>query len=381
MKRLKHIILILIVLNLGGLNCKEVYTPPAIKNNPNLLVVDGIVVSGNDSTVITLSRTRSIADTIPSVKELNARISVVGVTGVEYPFIELGNGQYGVDQLTLDAGTQYQLKIITADGNEFRSDLSSLQTSPPIDSVYFNQDSSFNVHVYLNTHDPTNQTKYYRWQYVETWEYHSAYASVLNYNNGDIIPRTLDDQIFRCYRSQPSSSIEVVSTTQLSSSTVNKYEVTFVPNGSEQISQQYSDLIKQYALPLDAFNFWQNLKRNTENLGSLFDLQPFTELGNIKCVNNPTVNCIGFISFTTLQEKRIFISKNDLYGWSYFPYYGDCTIDTIPVPDISKYFQPPGGPYFNSLIGTDNGPYLLASTICVDCTYHGGTTVKPAFWP
>jgi len=381
MKRLKHIILIFIAVYLGGLSCKEVYTPPAIKNNPNLLVVDGIVVSGNDSTIITISRTRSVADTIPSVKELNAQVSVVGVSGVEYPFAEQGNGRYAVNQLTLDAGQQYQLKIITADGNEFRSELSSVQNSPPIDSVYWSQDSSFNVHVYLNTHDPTNQTRYYRWQYVESWEYHSAYSSVLDYNNGDIIPRSLSNQIFRCYRSQPSSSIEVVSTTQLSSSTVNRYEVTFIPNGSEQISQQYSDLIRQYAIPVDAFNFWENLKKNTENLGSLFDLQPFTELGNIKCVNDPTINCIGFISFTTLQEKRIFISKNDLANWNYSPYYGQCTIDTIPPADVDKYFQPPGGPYFNSLIGTNNGPYLLASTLCVDCTYHGGTTVKPDFWP
>jgi hypothetical protein len=382
MNRQKHIILIFIVMTLGGLNCKEVYTPPAIKNNPFLLVVDGIVISGNDSTIITLSRTRNLADTAPSVKELNAKVSVLGVSGVEYPFTEQGNGRYVVDQLTLDAGLQYQLKIITAEGNEFRSELNSVQTSPPIDSVYWNQDSSFNVHVYLNTHDPTNQTKYFRWEYVETWEYRSAYPSVLDYNNGDIIPRTLANQINRCYRSQPSSSIEVVSTTQLSSSTVNKYEVTFVQNGSEQISYEYSDLIRQYALPVDAFNFWQNLKKNTEQLGSLFDLQPFTELGNIKCVNDPTINCIGFISFTTLQEQRIFISKNDISNWNYYPYYGEeCSVDTIPPADINKYFQPPGGPYFYSLIGTDNGPYLLSTNLCVDCTYHGGSTIKPPYWP
>jgi len=381
MKRLKHIILILIVVNLGGLNCRQEYTPPAIKKNPFILVVDGIVISGNDSTIITLSRTRSISDTVPSEKELNARVSVVGASGVEYPFTEQGNGRYYADQLTLDNTQQYQLKILTAEGNEFRSAPSNVQTSPPIDSVYWQQDSSYNVHVYLNTHDPSNQTKYYRWQYVETWEYESAYNSVLDYNEGNIIPRSLDNQIYRCYRSVPSSTIEVVSTTQLSSSTVNKYEVTYIPNGAEQISQVYSDLIRQYAIPVDAFNFWQNLKKNTEQLGSLFDLQPFTELGNIKCINDPTVNCIGFISFTTLQEKRIFISKSDLRYWNYNPYYGTCYIDTIPTADINKYFQPPGGPYFNSLIGTANGPYLLGSTLCVDCTYHGGTTIKPPYWP
>src|SRR5664279_1497460 len=253
MKRLIYILMISVTATLGSISCKEVYTPPAIKNNPFLLVVDGIVISGNDSTIITLSRTRSISDTVPSEKELNAKVSVVSAFGVEYPFTEQGNGRYYVDQLALDGTQQYQLKILTAEGNEFRSELNNVQVSPPIDSLYWQQDSSYNVHVYLNTHDPSNQTKYYRWEYVETWEYRSAYTSVLDYNNGDIIPRTLDNQIYRCYRSVPSSTIEVVSTTQLSSSTVNKYEVTYVPNGAEQISQVYSDLVRQYAIPAEAY--------------------------------------------------------------------------------------------------------------------------------
>ena len=374
--------LIAAVVTLGGLDCKEVYTPPAIKNNPFLLVVDGIVISGNDSSIITLSRTRNLSDTVPSVKELNAKVSVLGLSGVEYPFTEEGNGIYAVDQLALDAGQQYQLRIITTDGNEFRSALGNVQISPPIDSIYWNQDSSFNVHIYLNTHDPTNQTRYYRWQFVETWEYQSAFNSFLDYNNGDIIFRPLNNQIFRCYKSLSSSSIDVVSTTQLSSSVVNKYEITQIPQTSEKISETYSILISQYAIPADAYNFWSNLKRNTEQLGSLFDLQPFTELGNITCVNNPSINCIGFISFTTLQTGRIFISKNNVVAWNYFPYYGlGCTIDTVQAQDIDKYFQPPGGPYSYSLIGTANGPYILSSVLCVDCTYHGGSPQKPPYWP
>ena len=121
MKRLIYMLLITVTVTLGGLDCKEVYTPPAIKNNPFLLVVDGIVISGTDSSIITLSRTRNIADTTPSVKEPGAKVSVLGVSGVEYPFTEEGNGRYAVDQLSLDAGQQYQLKIVTSDGNEFRS--------------------------------------------------------------------------------------------------------------------------------------------------------------------------------------------------------------------------------------------------------------------
>ena len=386
MRKQGYIILTLLIIGLVNQNCKEVYQPKATQTNPNLLVVDGIVVSGNDSSIITLSRTRTITDESPSVKELGAQVSVLSVSGVEYPFTEEGNGRYAVGQLLLDTTQQYQMKIITGDGNEYRSEFGKVYTSPPIDSVYWTQDSSSNVRIYLNTHDPANNTHYYRWDYTESWEYHSYFFSALEYYpNGVIDFRPSSDQVFRCYQSQSSSSIEVVSTKQLSSDLVNKYEVTTGPVGAEKISVLSSDLVRQYALPVEAYNFWKNLKKNTEQLGSLFDLQPFTELGNIKCVNNPDIKCIGFISFTTLQEKRIFISKNEIIKWNYDPYYGECSLDTVKAEDLDKYMTP-GGPNFYELIGSLTSPvqpppYILSTSLCVDCTYHRGTTTKPAYWP
>ena len=82
--------------------CKEMYNPPITKNNTNLLVIDGIVISGTDSSIITLSRTRALVDSAPSVKEYGAAVSVVSISGVEYPFADQGNGRYAVDHLILD---------------------------------------------------------------------------------------------------------------------------------------------------------------------------------------------------------------------------------------------------------------------------------------
>jgi hypothetical protein len=120
MRNLKNI-LICSFLTITSLNCKEVYSPPSVKYNPFILVADGIIFSGNDSSIITLSRTKSLSDTASQVKELNARVSVEGKTGVEFPLTELGNGQYVAGELLMDNSQQYQLKIITSDGNEFRS--------------------------------------------------------------------------------------------------------------------------------------------------------------------------------------------------------------------------------------------------------------------
>jgi hypothetical protein len=388
MRNLKYLMCISI-LSIIALHCKEVYNPPSVKNNPFILVIDGIIINGNDSTNITLSRTKSLTDSAATIKELGANVSVLGESGEAYPLREMGNGQYATDQLSLNSTERYQLKINTGDGNEFHSELSKVLTSPFIDSVYWIQDSS-GVQIYLDTHDPANQTRYYRWENVESWEYHSAYNSFLEYvDENNIIERNLTRQIFRCFQTKLLPNIEVTNTTRLSSDIVYKYKVIDIATGTEKLSAEYSDLIKQYAISAEAFNFWTNLKKNTEQLGTLFDLQPFTELGNMQCVNNPAVKCIGFISFSSVQKRRVFINKNEITKWNYYPYYDtpDLCIEYGVYPEvIGQYFLPPGGPYGYSMIGqgldsNHSTVYLFSSNICVDCRIHGGSTVKPAFWP
>ncbi len=76
-------------------------------------------------------------------------------------------------------------------------------------------------------------------------------------------------------------------------------------------------------IPADAYNFWTNLKRNTEQLGSLFDLQPFTELGNITCVNDPDYSLYRVYQFHNPAGQNEFLfPKMNLVNWSYQPYYG-----------------------------------------------------------
>ena len=376
MKKLVPIFIILF----SGIRCKEEYIPPTISSDSNILVVDGMILSGNDSSIIKISRTRNLSDTSLPVYELNAKVTVLGSSGIEYFMTEQGRGRYYFDQLYLDLSQQYQLKIITSDGNEFRSDMSVLKTSPPIDSIFWRQNSD-GVNIYLDSHDPNNNTKYYRWDYLETWSYLSAYYSSLNYVNDLVVYRGVSDQVYTCYQSQSSSSINVATTAKLSNDVIQKQLIANVPTSSEKISSKYSIQVRQYAIQKEGYNYWENLKKNTEQLGTIFDLQPFTELGNIRCMNNPHLNCLGYISFSTLQEQRIFITNSEVNSWNYYPYYGECVLDTIPPSNLPTYFPPGGGPYNYSLIGLNFGNYVLSTKACVDCSDHGGTEIKPSYWP
>ncbi|HTQ63272.1 MAG TPA: DUF4249 domain-containing protein [Puia sp.] len=362
--------------------CKQIYNPPAIRSNPGWLVVDGFINTGADSTIITLSRTRNL-DSVAPVPELNAKISLTGALSESYSFTGLGNGRYAAVNLNLHYNENYQLKIQTTDGKEYLSDTFPARQTPPIDSLTWRHDS-VGVSIYAYAHDPQNATKYYRWNYVETWQYHTYIQTIFDFVNGRVARRPLDSLIYNCWKTFNSSDIGIATTEKLSSDVINQQLIQVVPAASEKISVEYSILVNQYAITADAFAYWQNLKKNTEERGSLFDPQPSQLTGNIHCMNNPNEPVLGYIGASSVQQKRIFISNDDLIYWNYKPYYSECSSSPDAMIGINRsqtyeYLVMPNHLYtlIDSVTG---GGYIVAQNYCADCREHGGINQKPPFW-
>jgi hypothetical protein len=91
--KIKLCILIIIVFSVA-FSCKEKYDPPVVKANHNYLVVDGFLNSGGDSSLILLSRTRNLGDTVTSIPETNAVIQLETDGGAVSFATNLGGGQY-----------------------------------------------------------------------------------------------------------------------------------------------------------------------------------------------------------------------------------------------------------------------------------------------
>jgi hypothetical protein len=80
----------------------------------------------------------------------------------------------------------------------------------------------------------------------------------------------------------------------------------------QQLSVLYSIFVRQYALTEDGYNFLSLMQSNTESLGTIFDPQPSQLKGNIQCLTNPNEPVVGYVSAGTVQQQRIFISRNQL---------------------------------------------------------------------
>ncbi|HVV55403.1 MAG TPA: DUF4249 domain-containing protein [Mucilaginibacter sp.] len=389
MRKSVYIPVLLAGIYAGWTGCKRSYTPVIRSGNVNYLVVEGVIDPGSDSTIIKLSRAVKLNSKKGSAAETGARVTVEGNNGQNYIIPEIGNGKYAAPSLGLDSTQQYRLRIKTADGKQYVSDFAAAKPTPPIDSIGYTVKSN-GIQVYVNTHDPKNNTYYYRWDYAETWEFHAEYLSLFVSNGTAIVKRDADQMIYYCYASDTSANITLGSSAKLQRDVIYQDPLVFIPSTSEKIEQKYSILVKQYALTKDAYNYWQQLKKNTEQLGSIFDAQPSEIQGNIHCTSDPVEPVIGFVSVSSVKQKRVFIDNRDLPRWApVYPY--DCKADTQwycrqpgCVNDVAENLIPlPTSKIpLSAVLAPDNITilaYLASSAECADCTIRGVHN-KPDFW-
>jgi len=401
-KILKHILYVIAVpITIGSLSaCKTPYTPAPITATSNYLVVEGLI-NINDSTFINLSRTVNLSSKTATKAELKATVTIESNQGASYALKELGKGVYAAASFNLSAANQYRLRIKTATGNTYTSDFAPTMVSPPIDSITW-KPTPTTLQICANTHDPNNATRYYRWDYTEGWEFHSNYDSFWVSTGLTVRARVLPaEQVWDCFGSDTSHVINLGTSSQLSQDVISQQVINTIPASQEKIGIKYSIFVKQYALTKDAYAYWTLLKKNTEQLGSVFDAQPSASIGNIHNINNAAEVVIGYISAGTITTNRIFIAKSQLPNWATIPFYTNCELTNL----IARFPAPPGqkdhawqDQFFNWLAPEFGGPTALlipidgfgqnsvvpdgwdgSMPVCVDCTLRGKST-PPAYW-
>jgi hypothetical protein len=379
-------------LTLALSGCIDPYMPDVINNTKSFLVVDGFINS-RGSTSIKLSRTFDIAAKTAPPVETRATLFIEEESGTRYPVLESSvKGTYTSANLTLNPAKNYRLFIRTAAGLEYASAFVLAKITPPIDAVTWRTSAS-GLTIYINSHDDANATKYYRWESEETWEIRPPYSPVVEYKNRQMQDITVPFPSI-CWGNAKSTDIKISNTTRLTQDVVADYPIRSLPTTSSLLAYRYSILVKQYAQTAEEYTYWEQLKKNTENIGTLFDPLPSQLTGNIRCLTDGAELALGYVGAYSVQEKRIFITRAELPGlWSITNGYSDCIPpDTIflfkdrpprPVAEtLQSYFSNPDYLPIDRIYSPTGGviAYLAKSRDCVDCRTRG-TEVKPSFWP
>jgi hypothetical protein len=352
--------------------------------------VEGVINSGAGETLIKLTRTTPL-NNAEIVFETGARVSVEAEDNSSVMLKEVNPGQFTVSNLNLSSNKKYRLSIETKDGKKYVSDYANSKYNPPIDSISWKRENR-DVQLFVNTHDPSNNTKYYQWEYTETWELRSYYMSILKYKVGSSTKGTTysvvyndsstygaDMTKFNCWKTDPSNTILTGSTAQLANDIIN-LPLIKIPADSWKLNILYSVMAKQYSLSQGRYEFLQRMKKNTESTGSVFDAQPSELNGNLHCVTNPSEPVIGYIDICPVQEKRIFIYNKMLPDWNYNQKCSESVIanntDSIAIHAL---FLLPTYPNTDPMTGRIVS-FSAAPPECVDCKLRGSST-KPSFWP
>ncbi|HUR10506.1 MAG TPA: DUF4249 domain-containing protein, partial [Flavitalea sp.] len=266
-----------------------------------------------------------------------------------------------------------RVRIRTQFGQEYVSDFVPVKITPPIDSISW-QRTNDGVHTYVNTHDPLKTSTYYHFEYQEDWIFHSKYNSNIEYINGNFVDRDPTINIFTCWSSEKSSRVITGTTANLESDIIKTLPITYIPYGSWKFQDKYSVMVRQYSLTKEGFEFWQDVKKNSEQLGTIFDPLPSQTVGNIHCITNPQETVIGFISAGSAVEKRIFITRAEVLPWV-IP--NDCEEKFVTPDSVHYYFGVLGlVPQYSQFMP----PGYPASTLkCIDCRLRG-SNVRPPFW-
>jgi hypothetical protein len=364
--------------------CKDPYISPYVSPPTGYLVVEGYI-SGNTATQFTLSKTLPLPGDSAIPTENGATVQVEGNDNSVYPLHGQGNGVYSsVDTLALNPQVQYRLRIGRSNGEQYLSSFVQYKPTPPFDSVSW-VNTNGTVQIYANTHDPSNNTRYYQWEYFQTWEYHSAEESQYIFVPGSppkVIERPDSLQIYTCWEQGNSTNLLLGNTTKLAQDLVYEAPLVAIPPNNVELSVLYTILVKQYALTADGYNFLSIMQKNTESLGSIFDVQPSTTVSNIQCLTNSKEQVIGWVSAGTVQQQRIWITRAQVPS----NYIYECQRpDTVLGQDSvtitrdfgSGLFTPI---YFDAPPAKEVG-WQSNFSGCVDCRLQGGTTVKPSIWP
>jgi hypothetical protein len=362
--------------------CVKPYLAPATTASYNYLVVDGFINAGNDSTSIYLSRTGPLSDSTQIQPETHATVVIEGNNGSSIPLYESSPGSYSCGPFNPSNNAHYRLDVTTSIGSQYESDYVTPMFAPAIDSITWantsvDQSGQSGVTIYVNAHNNNNASRYYRWVYYETWEFHPAFESFID---DSLQIRKDPEALYTCWRSDTSTNVIVGSTVNLSQNIISQVPLEFLPDSSWKLSVEYSLFVQQQAIDENTYNFFEILQKNTEQLGSIFAPQPASVNGNIHCLNHPSETVIGFMYSTSTTSERIFIKNSQVTGWYPGPnscvQYGADQSDYIAIPlgliIPTNYAIIPGSPAQKLL--------QVTIPICADCRL-SGTNVQPAFWP
>ena len=383
MHQIKNISVIFTLLLLSG--CIKPYNPVIDSNSANKYIVSGRVTNTEGWQEVDVS----LSSPIGSPKYIpvsDCKVYIKDDKDNIFPLTEYEPGQYHVwmGKEYLTPGTSYMVMVVTP-GREILS--SGFDMMPPglkLDSVYYllkdlpTPNPGINSRVmqfYVDLNAYGNYSQYYKYEVVETWEYRAAHNAEYYYDGSfhKIDPPDSSHRV--CWVTTSLKNIFTISTKNLAQNTYKQYPLHFIDGYTSRLGILYSMLVRQFAVSEMAYNYWEQMRINSNEQGGLYEKQPLAIKGNLQNVSDPEKTVLGYFYAASESSRRYFYK--DVPG-IILGFYNNCVEKGLGRMGWLE-FSPDDYPVYYYYPTTYS--ILILTQECVDCRISGGTTVKPDFWP
>jgi hypothetical protein len=388
--------------------CISPYEPKGIEAYRSLLAVDGVIVEGE--TVIRLSRSIDLGSYEQSgdVWIAGAKVWVEGENGDRFDAVESESwnpGEYRADGVVLHDDVRYRLRI-SWDGEEYQSEYRIPQSTPPFKDIDFHlkDATSGPLQVRVNVEGEPGTSRHYLLNYKETWEIHAPLLATLylahpddpdgplnqfRYSIGEYNDLITDDnpennpRIFQyenwispyyyCWGYYDSKEILLADTEFLTENKLTNHVLYEIDVASNRLSHLYHTSISLYSIGEDAFYYYTNQKRNTDETGDIFGPIPSEMPGNIVCTSSPEIPAIGFVEVSTRTRSEFFLDPR--------PYYRPRPLNCVIVNSKDGFGDLSPDSFYLQDIDAAAGKQFYAQQTCLDCRTQGGVKQRPDWWP
>lgn len=282
-----------------------------------LLVVDGLVTTFSDSALnrVKLSKTerfKGAKEFILNKPVDGAEVIIADNLGNRAYLEHIGRGEYRLLSSSLKAvvGREYTLHVLLPNGKQYISAPEKILPVAPIADLSYvykvatkvvvngsgdrveMKSAAFEIN--LSAEDPAEIGNYYRWESRGTFEYFtrppegSPWPSQCWYHTGRIDSKVTvqDDGLFN-----------------------GKHFKKAVVSVPFDRPTKYKVEVRQFSVTRQAYNYWRLFEDQQTSVGSMFDPPPAKIRGNMRNVDDPQEEVIGFFGASDVKERYIVINR------------------------------------------------------------------------
>ncbi|MEM9885606.1 MAG: DUF4249 domain-containing protein [Bacteroidota bacterium] len=285
----------------------------------NLIVVDGTFTNSEEPEEVRLSYAIDYGGQIFEPIE-KARLSIHEENGASEALLEIEPGIYQFQKKKVQGavGKSYHLEIALEDGRIYESAPELLRAAPPIDGFSYDISavesvndfgkvvSDFNFNLFVeSTVNAEAESQFLRWEMVHVYAFEEPY---LWYNSFPpdtckicYVTQALDPQIIRLFDGSNFAT----------AASIKEQVATKTMDFTFNFAQSYR--VAQYRISKAAFNYWSNINQISNQVGNIFDAPPAPVLGNVRNLDDPSEEVLGYFSVAGVEKSAIFITKGDIF--------------------------------------------------------------------